>query len=585
MYPSSSSSPRKTSEGFSSSRSSERYDSQIVYRICRARILAKLDEAPVGTLHVRIWLTCGLGFLAASYENFVANLILPLLYHVNYPTLTAQPGEDPYQLPSDFPSRHPDSDAWMKASILWGNLVGQISFGYLADRYGRRAVFSSTMIIMIVCTIGSAFSASAIRGANILQTLAVWRFFLGIGIGGDYPLSAIITSEFANVKWRGTMIAAVFAMQGIGILTGGLVTLATLAALQNSIRSDPAYLDLVWRIILAFGVIPAMGAVYFRLTIPETPRYTVDVIGSVDQAERDVEKVMALNATRDVSSNWVGEEVANGTRANVKKGGFWAHFGQWKNGKILFGCAFTWFALDVAWYGLSLNASTILTLINWNGSNSLPPYDNYWQKTVGQVIIACMGTVPGYWVCVALIDRTGRLTLQGFGFAVITVSLLILALFWETIATRTVGFCVLYGLASFFFQCGPNATTFILPAELFPTPFRARAYGIAAAMGKLGAIIGVQIFSPIFASNLDVCLYCFAGVMALGGMATLLVPETNGVALETLEVISAKKIQMGPALAGAQRETVEELASEFLISRDLEASPSQIDNIFTDWSV
>jgi MFS transporter, PHS family, inorganic phosphate transporter len=59
---------------------------------------------------------------------------------------------------------------------------------------------------MIICTYGSVFSASAINGPSILLTLSLWRFFLGVGIGGDYPMSAVITSEFANVKYRGMMV-------------------------------------------------------------------------------------------------------------------------------------------------------------------------------------------------------------------------------------------------------------------------------------------------------------------------------------------------------------------------------------------
>ncbi|KAI9209540.1 major facilitator superfamily domain-containing protein [Polychytrium aggregatum] len=497
-------------------------------RAARSKAFAHLDDAKLGWFHLRAVLVSGVGFYTDSYDNFVINLALPMLYHVNYPKTPSM------QAPSDFAKNNPNYDAWMKASTSYGNLIGQVGFGYLGDKLGRKNMYGVELMIMIICTIGSAFSASAIRGANILQVLAIWRFFLGIGIGGDYPLSAIITSEFANTKWRGTMIAAVFAMQGIGILTGGLVTLATLAALQSNIQSDPSYLDLVWRIILAFGVIPAMAAVYFRLTIPETPRYTVDVMGEVEQAEADINKVLAMNETRDVSSNWKSEEVKSSHRANVKKGGFLAHFGQWKNGKVLFGCAFTWFALDVAWYGLSLNASTILTLINWNGSNSLPPYDNYWQKTVGQVIIACMGTVPGYWVCVALIDRIGRKPIQYLGFAIITICLLILAIAWDTIKNNTVAFCVVFTIAQFFFQFGPNTTTFVVPGEVFPTRFRSTAHGISAGFGKLGAIIGVEAVGPFFNNAPVPVLYTFAVIMALGGIATYFIPETKGKTLEEL---------------------------------------------------
>ncbi|KAI9205918.1 major facilitator superfamily domain-containing protein [Polychytrium aggregatum] len=493
----------------------------------RAKAYAHLDEAKLGWFHLRAVLVSGAGFFTDQYDNFIISLALPMIYQVYYPS-------DPSMLKaSNFTKQYPDYDAWMKAATPWGNFVGQVGFGYLGDKLGRKNMYGIELIVIIVSTIGSAFSASSVRGANILQVLAVWRFFLGIGIGGDYPLSAIITSEFANVKWRGMLMAAVFSMQGVGILVGALVTLATLAALQSYIVADPAYLDLVWRIMIGFGVIPAMSAIYFRLTIPETPRYTVDVIGAVDQAAADVEKVLALNSTADVSSNWKGEEVAE-TRANVKKGGFWAHFGQWKHGKVLIGTSVAWFCLDVAWYGLTLNQGTVLTLINWNGSNSLAPYDNYFQKTIGQIIIVSMGTLPGFIVVVALIEKLGRKPIQLLGFGVIAVCLFIIAGAWNTIKTNTVFFTIVYTIAQFFFQFGPNTTTFVVPGEVFPTRFRSTAHGISAGLGKLGAIVGTQAISGLWNSSPTAVIYIFAGVMVVGGASTFLIPETKGKTLEEL---------------------------------------------------
>ncbi|KAI8610544.1 phosphate transporter-like protein, partial [Chytriomyces sp. MP71] len=108
-------------------------------------------------------------------------------------------------------------DAWLKASTNWGNLIGQVGFGILGDKLGRKKMYGVELIIMIVCTIGSALAAPMKNGWSILVILSIWRFVLGIGIGGDYPMSAVITSEFANVRYRGMMLSAVFAMQGIGI--------------------------------------------------------------------------------------------------------------------------------------------------------------------------------------------------------------------------------------------------------------------------------------------------------------------------------------------------------------------------------
>lgn len=64
-------------------------------------------------------------------------------------------------------------------------------------------------------------------------------------------------------------------------------------------------------------------------------------------------------------------------------------------------------------------------------------------------------------------------------------------------------FAILYSLANFFQNFGPNTTTFIIPAEIFPTRYRATAYGICAACGKLGAVIAQLGFSSIQINNND----------------------------------------------------------------------------------
>lgn len=84
----------------------------------------------------------------------------------------------------------------------------------MADVLGRKKMYGTELIIIVFTTFTSALAANtaAPNGLTVVGMLIIWRFILGIGIGGDYPLSAIITSEFANTKNRGAMIAAVFAM-------------------------------------------------------------------------------------------------------------------------------------------------------------------------------------------------------------------------------------------------------------------------------------------------------------------------------------------------------------------------------------
>ena len=71
------------------------------------------------------------------------------------------------------------------------------------------------LMLIIVATFGQAVSGQA-HAVNIIGVLIVWRFIMGVGIGGDYPLSAVISSEFASKHIRGRMMTAVFANQGWG---------------------------------------------------------------------------------------------------------------------------------------------------------------------------------------------------------------------------------------------------------------------------------------------------------------------------------------------------------------------------------
>src|ERR1043165_6274237 len=95
-------------------------------------------------------------------------------------------------------------------------------------------MYGVELMIIIVAAISSAFSGEG-YAVSVVGTIMFWRVIMGIGIGGDYPLSSIITSEFATKKRRGAMMAAVFAMQGFGILAVGLVALIVLAAFRNGI--------------------------------------------------------------------------------------------------------------------------------------------------------------------------------------------------------------------------------------------------------------------------------------------------------------------------------------------------------------
>lgn len=287
------------------------------------------------------------------------------------------------------------------------------------------------------------------------------------------------------------MLALVFAMQGLGILLAALMAVIAISVVGKfNIEADVANLDYVWRFLAGFGAVPALCAVYFRLTIPESPRYTMEVEGEAAKAAVDADNFMHGSST-SIQTDVAVHGGVNPTKAYL--GRFTAYFGIWKNAKILIACSMCWFLLDVGYYGTNLNTSIVLKAIGFADSKH-GAYWFVWQTAVGQLIIALCGNVPGYFFTVIFVERWGRKPIQLMGFTMLTICFLVLGVGYDAIKSNSVAaFVVIYSLAQFFFNFGPNSTTFIYPAELFPTAVRSSGHGIAAASGKLGAIVSVSI--------------------------------------------------------------------------------------------
>ncbi|EQD73613.1 high affinity inorganic phosphate transporter, partial [mine drainage metagenome] len=171
-------------------------------------VLAALDGTRVQRFHLRTVLVAGMGFFTDAYDLFVISLAIPILVAV-------------------YEGGRVNAFAvgLLAASALIGAVLGPLVFGFLADRWGRRKIYAITLSVMAIGAVGSAFSVPAF-GLSTIAVLTIWRFVLGIGIGGEYPLSATIMSENSNVRSRGRLVASVFALQGFGLLVGAAVSLA-----------------------------------------------------------------------------------------------------------------------------------------------------------------------------------------------------------------------------------------------------------------------------------------------------------------------------------------------------------------------
>ncbi|ELR07480.1 hypothetical protein GMDG_08449 [Pseudogymnoascus destructans 20631-21] len=524
----------------------------------------------------QVWAVAASGFFTDSYNLFATNVILPCLAFVYWP----------------------DDNSGREGKIniitLVGSCLGQLIFGFLADRYGRRKLYGFELIVVIFGTLGVAQSSAGYNDSmSILSWMMFWRFFVGVGIGAEYPLSAVITAEFAARQSRARMMAAVFIMQPIGQLMASLVGLIVLLTvgragglhlMQDDDEAAKKIVDSIWRWVIGVGAIPALIAIGFRLTIPESPRYTLDVDQDGARALRDTEQYLrqpgASFPTADDDSsrpNGLAAVAPSGTaptppppgrrrrirrRLNIHhlpthpnpfsyaelKRYFWTE----GNYRTLAGTALTWFLLDLAFYGLGINNPRTIARL-WSSKRVevveelIPSWANPADVGIGiyetlrldgvrAIITDAAGSLVGSAVLIKAINYVPRRAWLVWSFAGMGVLFAVIGgSYFRAVDTDLHALVItLYVLVQLLFNLGPNTLTFILPAELFPTRYRATCHGISASLGKLGSIVVVAFLPSLHINDphsrhLGYLLIAFAPLMGIGALvAWAWIPEVQG---------------------------------------------------------
>ncbi|CAN4093263.1 unnamed protein product [Withania somnifera] len=486
------------------------------------RVLNALDSGKTIWYHFTASIIAGMGFLTDAYDLFCISLVTKLLgriyYHVDG---SPKPGSLP-----------PNVSAAVNGVAFCGTLAGKLFFGWLGDKMGRKKVYGMTLMLMCVCSIASGLSFGK-EPKTVLATLCFFRFWLGFGIGGDYPLSATIMSEYANKKTRGAFIAAVFAMQGFGILAGGIFAIVASAAFQASFKAPPYEVDVlgstvpqadyVWRIILMVGALPALLTYYWRMKMPETARYTALVAKNVKQATADMEKVMQV----DIGTEQ--KEPADSATTDVKSSNEFGLFTKQfvsRHGLHFLGTTSTWFLLDIAYYSQNLFQKDIFSAIGWIlAAKTMNAIEEVYKIARAQTLFV----------------RSTVFTIQLLGFSMMTLFMFATGHSIRPPDSPRQLFRVhdLYSVTFFFANFGPNATTFVVPAEIFP---------VITASGKLGAMVGAFGFLCLaqpqdkakadagYPAGLGVrnSLIVLGVVNLLGIFFTFLVPESKGKPLEEM---------------------------------------------------
>ena len=460
-----------------------------------------LDDARPNRFQLKIMFVSGMGFFADAYDLFVIGIVVVLL-------------ETEWHLSTNQVS-------WLNSATLLASAFGAIIFGRIADILGRKRIYGYEVLVLAVGAIASAFAP------NYVFLLAC-RVVLGIGIGGDYPVSATIMSEYSGRRSRGRLVGLVFAMQGAGLVVGPLIASILLASgLSN---------DYIWRILLGLGAIPGLAVFYLRRQIHETPRFAV--------AGGAYEEANAAIATATGKAQLSGP--ARESKARAAQGALDGFVELARHRTMLLwliGTSIAWLLLDFCYYGNTISTPEILKLLN--------PHASLLHNTLVQLLIFVVFAVPGYIVAILLLDKTGRKGIQLLGFFMMGLTFLLIGLI-PAVTRLAAPFIVLYGVSYFFTEFGPNTTTFVYPAELFPVTVRTTGHGISAAAGKLGAFAGAFLFPVFLASSIGLRgAEVVAGIVAFVGLVVtaVLLPEPRGRSLEDLsaEAYTSRPSDVGRA--------------------------------------
>ena len=445
---------------------------------------AAIDEQKFSSFHWRAIVTTGLGVFCDGYDISSISLVLtPALraYHVAAHDVALTKG-------------------FLTAAALVGSMLGALAFGVLAQK-GRKRFYGFDAMILGVAAFAQAFMPT-------VMALIACRFILGIGVGADYVLSPTIMAEHANRADRGKAIGLGFGtMWPIGALCAALFKL-----LLDSFHVPD---DVVWKVVLATGAVPALAVMYFRRTMPESARFLARVAADSKQAQAVMEQVS-------------GHEVPP---PSVDTRPLWQVLRL--HARYIFAGALLWMIYDLVVYAAILFGPDIIA------QNLGIPASIYQIET--ELIFVIPPSILMSWF---LIDRVGRKPMQVWGFFAGAIILGIFTWMRATPGVSAFAAYLVYGCFNIA-QTGPGLVSGagVYGVELAPTRIRSIAQSITVVGGRIGAAISGFAF-PVLNAQIG-----FVGTMAglaflslLGAIASqLLVPETTSRSLEEIN------LEMAPA--------------------------------------
>lgn len=393
---------------------------------------------------------------------------------------------------------------------ICGIMAGMLLFGFIGDLTGRKwgsRIVACVMMTGCILLIGTPFMTGA-GGLNYLNYFIVAQTWYGFGVGGEYPMASASASERAASMphlqmYRGRQTILVFSGQGQGNFVNSVVILICMAIFGQTAKAL-TYDGSQNVIALMYGV----GAFFCAFMV----WYRFNFLHESKVWREELKDYNELTIATDKNRKW-----------KVSMYYYWPR---------LWVTCIAWIANDFAFYGNKLFQNVFISLLY---PTATPFIKQQW--TVLNSFVA----LTGYYWAAWLVDKPwyGRRRCQSIGFLVIFVLFLLCAILYVVMtdpANAPDGlhwFQFLYYFSSFWNQFGPNATTWLVAAEVYPTDIRASFQGISACMGKMGAIVADVAFGYV---NQQTTFYLSAGFCLFGFVVThIWLPDTTGLQLDEID--------------------------------------------------
>jgi MFS transporter, putative metabolite transport protein len=413
------------------------------------------------------------------------------------------------------------------SATLFGILIGATALGSLADHLGRKQLFIAEMILFLVFLVAMTVSQT-------FPLLLVSLFGMGLALGCDYPTAHLVISESIPSNCRGRLVLSAFAFQAVGALFGTAIGYMIL-------KSHVSLAD--WRLMYGTAIMPTILVVIGRFFVTQSPQWLMSR-GRVEEAEKAIRRLLRRDPAYPtiISLRALPDDEPELERQTSK----FAKLFNRKNRRATVLASVPWFLQDLGTYGIGIFTPTILGKLLGHANLGKPNL----AAVIHSDMIAAKGAafldlllLVGIVCAVFLADKLGRMKLQVFGFFGCAAGLLLAA--FSTHLVPGIGQTVLifsgFMLFNFMTNLGPNAMTYLIAGEVFPTKIRGSGAGFAASFAKIGAVATAFLF-PVLLSDIGTSrlLYLLVATSLLGAFVTWRFGiETMGVNLENIGRIKA----------------------------------------------